>query len=265
MTRSVSTQVLAGGWLGRPLVVAAAPVLVAAAALLVTAPAAPLRTLTGLFFLVVLVPALQALAGAFAGWGGAIAVGLVAAALTVWQVALPPRPMEAQPVQWTTAFTAPDQEYRAAMQPPPKSRAAEALRRGGQALVGICLSRGAGGDLDVRLDGRPLTVLRPPAPSYCWLELDVPRGAVPDPPKPVEVSLRPKAGTLPPSGERTNVIGGYTRPPERGGRSGGVVFFDGQRSRSDDLSPLDEGQQQGRLFVELRILDAAGRVVEVWY
>ena len=151
------------------------------------------------------------------------------------------------------------------MFPPPAARAAEALQRGGKAVLGVCLGRGNGDDLEVLVQGHRFPPSKQPAPSSCWLEFAVPAGALPQPPGPLDVLVRPSAGALSPAPERSVLVGGYTRPRTAGGQSGGAQFFDGARWQTDDLSPLAEGPQQGRLFVELRVFDAAGRFVEVWY
>jgi hypothetical protein len=237
----------------------------AALALALTAGRAPARAAVGIYFLVALVPALQVLAGAFFGRPAALATGAAVAALTIWQVVGPPRALVVQPTQWPAGFTAPEQQYGAALFPPPAARAAEALARGGKAVLGVCLGRGNGDDLEVLVRGQRITASKRPAPSYCWLEFSVPAGALPQPPAPLDVLVRPLDGALAPPAERSVLVGGYTRPRPSGGPSGGAQFFDGARWQTGDLSPLADGTQQGRLFVELRVFDAAGRFVEVWY
>jgi hypothetical protein len=246
--------------------VCAVPLLLGGAALSATYFQAPLRTIVGLYFLAALVPALQLIAGAFLGWRAAAVSGLAIAALTAWQVIGPPPVLSVQPTQWTANFTAADQQYRATLLPPPHTRAAVALQHGGKATLQLCLARGTGEDLDIRLQGQSLAAVALPNTSNCWLRLAVPSELLPAAsPAPLVVTITPKPASLAAADQRSTLIGGYTRLAGQGGRSGGAEFFDGREWQRDDLAPLVEGQQQGRLFVELRALDALGNVVEVWY
>jgi hypothetical protein len=238
-------------------------------ALLATAPHAPLRTLAGVYFAIAVVPALQLAAGAFFGWRAALALGAAVAALTVWQGAGPPRPLVIQPVQWPAGLASPDQQLQATLVPPARPRAARTLAAGGTATLVVCLERGTADDLDILVAGRAVPIVRRPAAPPCWLQFAVPPDLVPEGAAALTVTVRAAAhahgAAFPEAGQRTTLVGGYTRLQGQGGRSGGGRFFDGARWRTDDLSPLAEGPQTGRYLVELRIVDTAGRFVEVWY
>lgn len=250
----------------RRLAVAGATLVPGALALLATYPATPLRTVAGLFFLLLLVPALQVVTGVFAGWRAATAVGGVTSALTLWQMTGPPPPLVGQPVQWPASFTTAGQQFRATLQPPARSQAGRTLRDGGQARLFVCRARGSTDDLDIRFDGRALAVAQRPTNSDCWLQLRIPPDALPAGATPATVIIQPKPQHfLTSDAERTVLIGGWTRPPSLGGRSGGAALLDGGAWRTDDLSPGIPDAQIGRYFVEVRVTEAGGRLVELWY
>lgn len=250
----------------RRLVVAGATLAPGALALLVTYPSTPLRTVAGLFFLLLLVPALQVVAGVFAGWRAAATMGGITSALTLWQMAGPPPRLVGQPVQWPASFTTASQQFRSTLQPPAWSRAVHALRGGGQARLFVCRGRGSTDDLDIRFDGRTLTVAQRPTNSDCWLQLSIPPDALPASTAPATVIIQPKPEYFQvPEADRTVLIGGWTRPLSLGGRSGGAALLDSGAWRTDDLSPGVPEVQFGRYFVEVRVTDAAGRLVELWY
>jgi hypothetical protein len=251
---------------GRKAALCVGTLLPAGLALAATATQSPSRAIVGLYFLAVFVPALQLVAAMSLGWWTALAIGLGTSALTLWQVATPPRPMVAQPIQWQAGFTMADQRYRVTLRPPAKSRAADELAHGGRLRLQLCLQRGNGDEWDVRIEGRTVPVTSRPSPANCWLEFGVPPDVVDVAhPEPVTVTIAPREPTLPAPTARTILIGGYTRPAAQGGQVGGVEFFDGSQWSRDDLSPLEDGAQEGRLFVELRVLDANTDFVEAWY
>ena len=234
--------------------------------LLFAIPATPARALAGLYFALVLVPALQAALWAFWGWRASLALGVTVAALVLAQTALPPRPLVSQPARWSVSLTALDQALHSRLAPPPGSRAPEILAAGGAATLHVCRHQGDPEDLRIEAGGVRLTsVSARPSEWSCWLQLAVPSPLLPDPPAPLDVALTPDPVRWPASASRPSLAGGYTRPPAAGGQSGGARFFDGQAWHSADLAPFEPGAQPGRYYVELRITDAAGRVREVWY
>lgn len=234
-------------------------------ALLLTASQAPGRTIAGVYFAVLLIPALQVLAGAFFGWPAALGTGALLAALTVWQVSGPPPPLEAEPVQWPFAFTAANQQVKVTLAPPPRSAIARVLAEGGDARLFLCSTKGSTEDWQISFDGRTLPVVARPSTSNCWLQLRVIAETLPPNGSPAEVIVQPRGGALPPEAERSVLVGGWTQPAAQGGRSGGAAFFDGTRWRTDSLSPIVEQPQTGRYFVELRAFSAAGALEELWY
>ncbi len=185
----------------------------------------PGRTAAGIYFSLILLPALQVAGGAFWGRRGALAAGTALAGLTLAGMALPARPMAVQPVQWVAGFATPQQALRAVLAPPPGSRATRLLAAGGSATLYICLERGSTDDLEILLDGHPLPVVaRPPPPPS-----GLPRGVAPPrvPPPGPRLDTR-RAVTGRPHPQRwsaadsgaTTLIGGYTRPRASGGLSG---------------------------------------------
>lgn len=234
--------------------------------LLAGIPAAPTRALAGLYFALVLVPALQVALWAFFGWRASLALGVSFAALILAQTVSPPRPLDSQPARWSVNLTSADQELRSSLAPPQGSRAPKLLAAGGAATLHVCRHQGDPEDLRIELRGVPLTtVTARPSEWSCWLQLAVPPQLLPDPPAPLEVSLAPHPERWPASSPRPSLTGGYTRPAAAGGQSGGARFFDGQTWHSADLAPSEPGAQAGRYFVELRVSDRAGQVREVWY
>jgi hypothetical protein len=254
----------------RPAALHAAVALLTLATLVVPvvqgAPGASARAGAGAYFLVVLVPAIQLVLWTTLGWRASLLAGGAVALLTLTQAILPPRPLVSQPGRWTAGFTAPEQALRATLAPPPRSVAGRLLASGGTATLFVCRDRGPADDLDVRLEGHPLTVVRArPTEWSCWLQLAVPRDFLPSTPSAVEATLRPDRERWTGGGQRTSLAGGYTRPPSQGGRSGGAAFFDGAAWITVDLSPVEPEAQTGRYYVELRIADHTGSVREVWY
>jgi hypothetical protein len=73
--------------------------------------------------------------------------------------------MVAQPVQWHAGFTAPNQQLRAHLAPPPNTRASLLLAEGGSARIVVCRSNGSTDDLDITVDGRHLPVVARPSAS----------------------------------------------------------------------------------------------------
>jgi hypothetical protein len=234
--------------------------------LLLPAATGAARAAAGLYFAVVLVPAIQVLLWIFGGWRASLAAGVAVALLTGWQAIAPPRTLVTQPTQWKVAFGEPDQALRSRLNPPPGARAAALLASGGSATISVCRTQGPADDLQVSLGGAVLTEVKAePGRWSCWLQLAVRPEQIPSRPAPVEVVVRPNRQTWENGGPAAVLTGGYTRPEAEGGRSGGAQFFDGVAWTDADLSPSDPGVQAGRYFVELRIADAAGTVREVWY
>jgi hypothetical protein len=221
---------------------------------------------SGLYFLLVLVPALQLGVGTFLGWRASLVAGLAVAGLTGAQSLLPPRPAATQPVRWSVAFASPEQALVARLTPPPGSRAPSIVAAGGTATLHVCRHQGPVDDLLFDLQGAALAeVTARPTQWSCWLQLAVPAAILPTPAAPLEVTVRPDPRRWDSGAPRPTLDGGHTRPPASGGRSSGARFFDGVSWQADDLSPTDPGPQTGRYYVELRVADAAGRVREVWY
>jgi hypothetical protein len=234
--------------------------------LLAGIPAAPTRALAGLYFAVVLVPALQAALWAFCGWKASLVLGAAVAALILGQTVLPPRSLVSQPARWSVSLTSADQVLHSRLVPPPGSRAPALLGARGAATLHVCRHQGDPEDLRIELGGARLTaVTARPSEWSCWLQLAVPSRLLPDPPAPLDVTLRPDPDRWPASAPRPSLAGGYTRPAAAGGQSGGGRFFDGQAWHGVDLAPFESGEQRGRYYVELRITDGGGRVREVWY
>jgi hypothetical protein len=216
--------------------------------------------LAGAFFLLVLIPALQVALAAFFGWRAAVGLGLAAFGLSLRLIFGAPPPLEAQPVTWPAGFDSPDQRLRATLVRPPHSRAAELLSSGASARLFVCRTAGEIEADMLSIAGTTPQLLRAASSVDCWSQFLVTPSVITPATTTLDVSVQP------PSGQATAVLtGGYTRPRAQGGRSGGGAFFDGQRWRNDDLSPIAPGAQVGRYFVELRFVDAGGHVREVWY
>jgi hypothetical protein len=251
---------------GRPLALHGAVALSTVLLLLLPSPAGAARAAAGVYFAIVLVPAVQVLLWIFAGWRASLALGVSVALLTGYQTVAPPRALVSQPTQWRVTFGGPDEALRSRLNPPPVSRAAALLSAGGSATVNVCLHRGAADDLQISLGGAALTEIKArPGQWSCWLQLAVRPDQIPAPPAPLEIVVRPAGGRWAAGGQPAILTGGYTRPATAGGQTGGAQFFDGGAWTGADLSPSDPDAQTGRYFVELRVADAGGVVREVWY
>jgi hypothetical protein len=229
-----------------------------AAALALTSRAAPLRTSTGLFFTLTIVPVVQMLAASFFGWRPALGVGAAAAALIVWLCLGAPPEVTQQDPRWVAALPPSDYAARSSLAPPSRPRAARVLTAGGSAVLFVC-ALGESPELEVRLAGHPLSPVDVPLPGPCWRPFAVPPELV------RATNSTPLESFVAARSSPVEVVGGYTKPREHGGQSDGAALIAGQQVRLDDLSPSTPGAQTGRYWVELRIFDASGRLVEIWY
>ena len=194
--------------------------------LLATVGVAPARTAAGAFVTLVVVPALQALAAAFFGRWAAVAVGGGVALLTLALVAGPPPEVHLPPSQRLVPLSAP---LSARLAPPPAAAAQRVVAEGGRALLFVCLSRGDAADLTVTLaDAQLREAPVPGAGAGCWKRFEVPGLILLGGTGPKEVTVAPL------NGNAVDLVAGYS--PARG----------------------------ERLFLELRVFNRDGRLVEIW-
>ena len=226
--------------------------------LALTAHVSPARAVAGAFMTLTVVPVMQAMAVAFWGRPAALAVGVLVAALTVALVVGPPPEVALPDTRWRVALDDPAIVAHVTLAPPVRSRATQVLTGGGTARLLVCLARGEGADVETKLNGVALRVSESPG-GDCWNRYDVPGSILTGSLSAAEVML---AGRRPGAAE---LVGGYSRRRPSGGGPGGAALLVAGRVEKVDLSPTAPGVQSGRYFVELRIFDADGRLVEIWF
>ena len=234
--------------------------------LLVRAPTFPVRTLFGIFFVVLFVPVASIAAAAAGGLRAAFAVSGVVLVLTLAQALLPVRQADLARPSWEVALDGPEVRARHRLALGQSAASAGVLDKPGTTLyLYISAELPSGTALNVFWDGRLLGQLqgRPQISGGAWLwyRLPVPWSTVRNRTE-WEVVVAPAQST---EGNGSPRLGAahYFRPPGAGARAS--VLLGGQGQYVVDLDPDAPGNQPGRWLIELRAHGQDNQVLAVWY
>ena len=234
--------------------------------LLVRTPTFPVRTLFGVFFVVLFVPIASIAAAAAGGMRAAFAVSGVVLLFTLAQALLPVRQADLVRPSWEVALDGPEVRASHRLALGQSASKAGALEQPGTTLyLYISAELPSGTALNVFWDGRLLGQLqgRPQVSGGAWLwyRLPVPWSTVRNrkvwevivvPVQSAEGNGSPRLGAVP-----------YFRLPGTGAHAS--TLLDGQDRYIVDVDPDTPGRQPGRWLIELRAHDQDNQVLAVWY
>ena len=234
--------------------------------LLVRTPTFPVRTLFGVFFVVLFVPVASIAVAAAGGVRAAFAVSGVVLALTLAQALLPVRQADLTRSSWDVALDRSEVRARHRLALGQSAASARVLEQPGITLyLYISAELPSGTALNVFWDGRLLGQLqgRPQISGGAWLwyRLPVPWSTVRNRTE-WEIAVAPAQSTEGSSSPRLGAVH-YFRPPGAGAHASALL--DGQGQYIVDLDPATPGNQPGRWLIELRAHDPDNQVLAVWY
>ena len=234
--------------------------------LLVRAPEFPVRTLFGIFFVVLFVPVASIAATTAGGLRAAFAVSGMMLALTLAQALLPVQPADLAWPEWSVALDRSEVRARHRLALGQGASSARVLEQPGIALyLYISAELPSGTALNVFWDGRLLGQLRGrpqvSGGAWLWYRLPVP-GSIIRNQTTWEIIVAPAASTTGNGSPRLGAVP-YYRPPGAGMHASALLGE--QDQYIVDLDPATPGSQQGRWLIELRAQDQDNQVLAVWY